>query len=229
MSEEHYYNNAQELVIEFAKWSAETLREAIKRWGCASLIVPGGSTPVPYFQTLSQQKLEWNKVWISLTDERWLPAENPDSNENLLRKHLLINEAKAAHFLSLYNGHSTPEAGLVDCRRQMSELSRPFDLVVLGMGEDGHIASLFPHSAELEAGLTSHELCIATHPKDAAHARMSLTVSALTDSRAIALLINGQSKRIVYQHAAINNDANQLPVAAILNQDKVPVRIYWAP
>lgn len=207
------------------------LEEAIEVRGAASLVVSGGRTPVQLFSQLREEKLEWNKVRITLADERWVDTSSDSSNERLVRETLLVGPAAAAHFVGLKNPAPTPEAGADWATRALTRVPRPFDVVLLGMGEDGHTASLFPGSMALARALdpAAAPACIAVNALAAPHARLSLNLAALLDSRRIVLHIEGESKWQVYQRARQPGPATELPVRAILHQKEVPVDVYWAP
>ena len=117
------------------------LTQCISKKGKACLAVSGGSTPVIFFQKLSEQELDWRKVNIILVDERWLATDDPESNEKLVRDNLLKNNAEQAYFLGLKNGALLPSEGIVDCETQLRTQIEHIDVVVLGMGIDGHTAS----------------------------------------------------------------------------------------
>ena len=122
----------------------QALSAGISERGQALFAVPGGRTPAAFLSHLSRASLPWDRIVVTLTDERWVGTDNPDSNEAMVRRHLLVGPAAKMRLVSLYSAAPTPEAGLNDVDRSLSTYADPFDLVVLGMGDDGHIASLFP-------------------------------------------------------------------------------------
>lgn len=207
------------------------LDEAIGARGVASLVVPGGRTPVRLLQQLSTEKVDWPKVWVTLCDERWVETSSDDSNERLIRDNLLSRLPAPAHFVGLKNPAPTPEAGADWAWRALSRVPHPYDVVLLGMGEDGHTASLFPGSLALARALdaTAQPGCIAVNALTAPHARVTLNLAALLDSRRIVLHIEGETKWQVYLRARAPGSVAELPVRAILQQREVPVDVYWCP
>lgn len=207
---------------------ARRLKEDLAAQEQATLVVSGGRSPVPLFQALSVQPLVWSRVVVTLADERWVPPDDPDSNEALVRAHLLQNRAATAQFQPLWNGEATPEAAASSVGEAMEGLPRPFSTVVLGMGEDGHIASLFPGAAELGTGLTTAAPVLAVRPRTAPHPRLSLSLQALLGARDLVLMISGAAKRQRLEEALGEGPAESLPVRAILRQTAVPVTVFWA-
>jgi 6-phosphogluconolactonase len=207
------------------------LEEAIAARGAGSLVVSGGRTPRRLFEQLSTEKLDWSKVRVTLADERWVDTNSEDSNEKQVRDALLKDAAASAHFIGLKNPAPTPEAGAEWATRALRRVPQPFDVVVLGMGDDGHTASLFPGSMALARALDSSAppACVAVNALAVPHARMSLNLAALLDSRRIVLHIEGETKWQVYQRARTPGPVAELPVRAILHQNEVPVDVYWAP
>jgi 6-phosphogluconolactonase len=207
------------------------LDEAIQVRGVASLVVSGGCTPQRLFAQLREEKVDWQHVWITLADERWVETTGADSNERLVRELLLTGAAAAAHFVGLKNPAPTPEAGADWAWRALSRVPHPYDVIVLGMGTDGHTASLFPGSLALARALdpTATPSCIAVNALTAPHARVSLNLAALLDARRIILHIEGEAKWQLYQKARAPGSANELPVRAVLHQQEVPVDVYWSP
>jgi 6-phosphogluconolactonase len=207
------------------------LEEAIAARGTAGLIVSGGRTPLPLFEQLQREKLPWGSVWISLADERWVETNSEASNERLVRQHLLVDYAAKARFVGLKNPAPTPEAGAEWAWRALSRLPRPYDVMVLGMGDDGHTASLFPGSLALARALDASAApgCVAINSLTAPHARISLNLSALLEARRIVLHIEGEAKWQVYQRARAAGPVAEMPVRAILNQHEVPVDVFWSP
>jgi 6-phosphogluconolactonase len=187
------------------------LAQALRTRGRASLVATGGRSPGPVYDRLADARLDWARVVITLSDERSVPPDHPDSNTRLVRERL----PGRAHIVPL-----------TDTRALAALL--PFDAVMLGMGEDGHIASLIPGDPGLEDALTTAELTRAV-PEGLGSpplARTTLTLSALTRSRAIFLLIAGEAKRQVLARAEAGED---LPVGRLIRQASAPVRILWAP
>jgi 6-phosphogluconolactonase len=180
----------------------------------ASLVVSGGTTPAPMFRRLRDRPLAWDRVTVLASDERDVPPDHPDRNEAMIRRELLQNAAAAARLVSLIPPGAIPPT---------------FDEVVLGMGEDGHTASLFPGSPDLAAALASRDpLARLWVPQLAMH-RVSLTPAALLAARRISLLFFGAGKRAVFEAALAGDDPARYPVRAILRQDTVPVTVYTAP
>jgi 6-phosphogluconolactonase len=228
---EHRFPDMQALVLALSGEIRVDLSEAIAARSAASLIVSGGATPAPLFAQLSREELIWNKVWIGLTDERWVDATDEQSNERLVRATLLQGRAAQAHFVGLKNPASTPESGIDWAWRGMKRLLRPYDVVLLGMGEDGHFASLVPNSLGLLRALdaTSAPTCVAMHSLAAPHPRVSQNLSALLDARRIVLMIRGDAKWSVYQRAKQAGPMTELPIRAVLHQQQTPVDVFWAP
>ena len=209
---------------------AAHLARAIELRGAASLVVCGGTTPRPLFERLSRASLPWSAVTITLTDERWVPPDSDQSNEFLVRGSLLVGRAAEARFVGLKTPDPTPEKAVGVCERALAPIPYPFDIVLLGMGKDGHFASLFPQDPGLDAALAASgdQLCVASRPATAPHPRLSLTLSALLDSRRVTVLITGKEKWRVYRRAARPGPVEELPIRAVLRQNQVDVDVYWA-
>jgi 6-phosphogluconolactonase len=224
------FSDRQLLAKKLAEHIGSALQEDISKLGRASLVVSGGSTPIALFQQLATLSLPWQQVVITLADERWVEASSPDSNESLVRQYLLQEQAAAATFVSLKNAAETAEAGCIECEKGLQDIPRPFTTVILGMGNDGHTASLFPDAAQLSHAVdsTSKKLCAAIKPQTAPHQRMTLTLPALLDAKEIILHLTGGEKKVVLEQALANGPAEAMPIRFILRQKKVPVTVYWA-
>ena len=200
------------------------LQGALDARGRASLVATGGRSPGPVYDRLSRADLDWAHVAVTLSDERHVDVNSPNANARLLRERLFVDRAAAAQFLPL-----------TDYAEGVLRKLLPFDAVMLGMGEDGHIASLIPGSPVLAQGMAPDgEALTAESPEGFGSppvARITLTLSALLQSRAIFLLIAGEAKRQVFLRAANLEDraGEDLPVRAILKQDRAPVRVLWTP
>lgn len=211
-----------------AEQVAACIGDDLARQGSAAIAVSGGRSPVPFFEALSRVPLEWSRVWITLVDERWVPPDTADSNERLVRTHLLINHAASAQFVPLFNAAAHPQDALCKRGAALAALPSPYSAIVLGMGEDGHTASLFPGADGLAAALDpdGDARLVAMKPLTAPHWRISLSFSALLQSRQICLLLGGPAKRAVYRQALNAATPLQMPVAAVLHQQRVPVSVY---
>ncbi|MEO6925321.1 MAG: 6-phosphogluconolactonase [Rhodanobacter sp.] len=211
---------------------SERLRNALSERGQAVLAVSGGSTPKDLFEQLSREKLDWSKVQVTLVDERWVPDSDERSNARLVKSHLLQHAAASATFVPLYTGDATPEAGLAKADARINALPLPFDVVVLGMGEDGHTASFFPDGDHLAEALDMQGSArvLPMHAPDAGEPRITLTLATLLETRALYLLVSGEKKRDVLADARLGlGAARDYPVRAVLTQQRVPVAVYWCP
>ena len=223
------FENTSALDIDLAERVVSLLSAAITAKGSASLVVSGGRTPMGFFHLLSQQLLDWQRVSITLADERWVEGDHQDSNAKLVRENLLINEACKAQFIPLKNNALDARDGEADCEQALAGLGQ-FTLVILGMGDDGHTASLFPGAEALPLGLDmdSGRSAIAVSPAEAPHQRMSMILPRLLNAEQVIIHISGASKQDVLQAAQAGDDVAELPIRAILNQQVAPLSIYWA-
>lgn len=204
------------------------LSNGIEQRGTASMVLSGGRTPRGLFARLAATPLAWERVSITLADDRWVPAEHPDSNELTVRKVLLQGEAAAARFIPLFNGAPDPWAGLNKAHAALAHLARPFDVVLLGMGEDGHTASLFPIADRLPAPSQANMPdCIGVRPAKAPHDRLSLTPEALLNTRFLAVHFTGGSKWSVLCDALKPGPVETLPIRCVTQQNKVPCHVFW--
>ncbi len=210
---------------------SSALQRALDARGRASLVVSGGTSPRKFFEALRREPLDWRQVCIGLADERWVDASDPGSNEHFVRESLLREHAAAARFLGLKNGAPTPDIGAVSAWETFARVPRPFDVVVLGMGDDGHTASLFPHSPNLASALNpaAAAACVGMWAPVAPQPRITLNVSALLDARRIVFLLSGDSKLRTYMAASAEGSIEDMPVRAFLRQTRTPVEVMWAP
>ncbi|MDG1859701.1 MAG: 6-phosphogluconolactonase, partial [Emcibacteraceae bacterium] len=141
---EHKFKTRDELIATLFPTVLDYLKDGIAKRDGASMLLSGGTTPGPLYEKLSNVALDWEKVWFSSTDERWVEPEHDDSNEKLIRDTLLKNKASNANYVGLKTKSSDPFAGEAEAEQKILTLPRPFDVVLLGMGDDGHTASLFP-------------------------------------------------------------------------------------
>ena len=223
---------------------AERLAADLEHRGSGSLVVSGGTTPIACFDMLSEAALDWARVTVVPSDERWVPADDPNSNEGLIQNHLLRNAAAAARLLPLYRPEVDPDrdpgvdsgvdsgaapAVIERDLRALRATAGPFSAVLLGMGADGHFASLFPDFAGLSRALDPAvaERCVLVRTAGSPFLRVSLTLSALLQTDQVALLFFGEEKRAVFERAL--SGGGNYPVGALLAQTAVPVAAFWAP
>lgn len=223
------FDNATALDVALANQAAARLQASIQRCGTASLVVSGGRTPLGFFHELSQRSLDWSKVIITLADERWVDNSHSDSNEKLVREHLLINKAAEAEFVPLKNGAASAQLGQAQTETRLAALGE-FTLVILGMGNDGHTASLFPGSEALKDGLNmaSGCSCLAVMPLEAPHERLSLTLPRLLQTEHLVIHISGAEKQKVLQDALDGDNIDELPIRGVIQQNQCPVTVFWA-
>ena len=225
------YPSIDTLARDVASGIAANLARGIAERGIASLVVSGGRTPVKLFEQLRLQTIDWSRVCVALADERWVEPTDPGSNEKLVRDVLLKERAVGARFSGLKNTAPSPDLGAVSAWETFARVPRPFDVTVLGMGDDGHTASLFPGSPNLHSALNpaASAGCVGMWAPVAPHPRLSLNLSALLDSRRVLILIEGEAKMRTYTLASAAGDVEQMPVRAVLRQSRVPVEVLWAP
>jgi 6-phosphogluconolactonase len=213
-------------VRELAAAIAATLGRAIGEQGRAGLAVSGGRSPIALFKELSNAALDWPRVDISLVDERFVAPSDPDSNEGLVRRYLLQGRAAQARFAGLVTDPANIEACLERANQPAGELT----LALLGMGEDGHTASLFPRAPELPQALDPAQALryVRMTPASAPHLRISMTLAALRRARHRILFIGGAAKRAVLEQAA-PAPTTAMPVSFVLNLPDAPIDVYWHP
>ncbi|MCB8890199.1 6-phosphogluconolactonase [Vreelandella malpeensis] len=214
------------LAEQLAEAVHQALVEDLERQQNVLLVVSGGSTPILFFQALAARPLPWARVQVTLADERWVEAQSQDSNARLVREHLLVGEAASADFIPLTSEAETPEQGVEEVTRRIEPLAWPASVVILGMGGDGHTASLFPDSPELGLAMTTDEALVAVRTPSQPQPRITLSADRLHQARRHFLHITGDDKRAVLGTALAGDDVRVLPVRAFLS---CPLAIYWAP
>lgn len=209
---------------------AEGLRAAIAEKGAASLGLPGGTTPAPFMEALSRQPLDWTRVTVFPADERWVPDDSPRSNAGLIRAHLLQGPADRARLIGLYDpAFDSPEAGAPAAAGRLAGVLPP-DVLVLGMGNDMHTASLFPGAPQLPRALDpdAPPVMAMTGPAPDHEPRLSLTLPALRAAGARHLLLTGADKRETLDRALAlepGTDFAAAPILALLPG----MTVHWAP
>ena len=224
---EHTFTDTAELNTTLAADIATRLQSALDARGKAYLVVSGGSTPKALFAVLAATELAWDKVTVLLADERWVPDDHADCNERMVREHLLTGKASDAQLLSLTEGYPDTAANLAIVNSALADIGA-FDVVVLGMGLDGHTASLFPQAPELTEGLETDNPALMTSPQTAPHARISLSRKRILDTHYGVLHIVGEDKRAVLNDALASDDHLTYPVLNFLRGSDA-FALFYAP
>ena len=223
----HAFADDVSLARQLADDVAAALTRQLAARGSAAIVVAGGRTPVAFLRELAARPVHWSAVYVTLSDERCVTADDSASNRRLVRDTFAGTPASQAHLPDF-------DAKAGDAARQwdawLAAVPRPFAAVVLGMGDDGHLASLFPGMPGLSLALDTTrppavvEGLAPTEPR----ARLSLTLPALLDTDMLALHITGPAKLAVLQRASAPGSALEMPVRALLRQEKIPLEIYHA-
>jgi len=222
--EETFFSDRKRLFAGLTQDFQDRLAEIIRKRRKASLALAGGTTPGPLYEALSNAPLAWEKVSVTVTDERWVSPQDPASNEYLIRDLLLRRRAAGATFVPFKTNHAKASGGAATAEKRLSPIM-PFDIVLIGMGPDGHIASLIPgaegYAAAADPAGTKKVAGIHAPGAAGSPERMTLTLHGLLSSRRIVLLIMGQDKLNVYNEAKAG--AGNSPLRDLLTQRKVPV------
>lgn len=227
----HVFESGAVLAEALADAVAAKLAAAIAAKGTATLAVSGGSTPKLFFQALSNRVLDWSKVTTTLVDERFVPLEDSRSNHRLVADNLLKDAAAACTFLPLYAPVASAEEAATLATAKAAALGLPFDVVILGMGGDGHTASFFPGGNNLASALdlAASPAIITMEASGAGEPRLTFNFAALHNPGLLVLHIEGQGKKDVLAKAESGDSEEEMPVRAVLRRAASPVEIYWAP
>jgi 6-phosphogluconolactonase len=216
------YADAEMMMMDLANRMAGELRQALNSGDRVSLAVPGGTTPGPIFDSLCAVDLDWQRVDVMLTDERWVPETSERSNTRLLRQRLLTGKAAAARLIPLYLPADAPEDRLAELEAGLAA-TLPLGVVLLGMGADMHTASIFPGADHLHEALYGTANLVAMRAPGAAEPRITLSARVLRDAMHRHIVITGMAKRKAIE-AARTMTPDEAPVAAILKGSV----IHWA-
>jgi 6-phosphogluconolactonase len=210
---------------------SEALSDALDADDAAFIAGAGGSTPAPIYRRLAAADLDWARITATLVDERHVPETSPDSNARLLKATLLTGPAAAARFLPLYSEQVTIDRAALIASHALAAVGRPLDAVLLGMGEDGHIASMFPDNPALKQLLAMNNpprvmAAPASRSTSAPpQSRLSLNLPWIASARRVVLAIAGPAKRAVFERAAVGDPAAQ-PIAALIASG-APLEVIW--
>lgn len=224
------FNSREQLDEALAENVSQILQSAITLTGKASIAVSGGSTPKGFFKKLSNKNIDWKKVTVTLADERWVDINAKDSNTRLVNENLLQNNASVAKFFHLKKGDVLSKETLADLNFAAENDLLPLDVLILGMGEDGHTASLFPCSAQIENGLKSDNKTslMKVEPTTAPHQRITFSFAALKQSKNTFLHLCGLNKKQVLNKALDAKDIFEMPIRAFLQDKSIDTQVFWA-
>jgi 6-phosphogluconolactonase len=231
--EQYRFDDRDAMLDALYRVFVDDIEQALQQDSSATLLLSGGSTPAPLYRRLSQAALDWQRVHVALVDERWVEPTSEASNERLLRELLLVDNAAEARFAGMKNDAASPFDGAEACNRLYDNLPLPHTLCLLGMGADGHTASLFPGAQGLHEALRSERHCAPILARRSAVTgdlleRMTLTPWSILQSRRLLLLITGEEKLQVLEQALQAPPAEQLPIAYIAAR-AAALEVYWAP
>jgi len=225
--------DADALVGALAAMLEGVIRTGLAERGCAVLALAGGRTPFPVYRCLAQATLDWSSVLLLATDERWVGHDHPASNVREMRG--AFAAAAGVRIAPLVPDVVGPAASAELAETALASVPGPFDAVLLGMGADGHFASLFPGAAALAAGLDPdcQANALVVHPEplppEAPFARVSLTAARLLRTRKLLLVVTGPAKRAVLDCARARPEPFALPISALLHNAAAQVEIHWSP
>lgn len=218
------YPDRDMMMMDLANTLAGDLKNCLLQHPWASFVVPGGTTPGPIFDTLCASALEWDRIHVFLSDERWVPETSERSNTRLLRERLLVNRAAEAVYLPLYADTETPEQGIPSVEAALDR-ELPISVLLLGMGADMHTASIFPGADQLELALAPDApILVPMRAPGAPEPRVTLSARVLAGAMTTHVVITGKEKRTALEAAAALP-----PVEAPINSVLKNATVHWAP
>jgi 6-phosphogluconolactonase len=230
---EHFFADRTALDVALAGRCLEIMQQGLLAHGDISILLSGGTSPLPLYRRLAAAPLPWTHIHPALVDERWVSPGHPASNESAIKTAFSSNPAALANFCGMYTADAPATEAAPGCSSRYSRLPAPA-FCLLGMGSDGHTASLFPQATGLAAAFASSRWCaaIAAHPSPVTGAntvRMTLTPWAILQAAHVLLLITGEEKRNVYARALAETSHEDCPVSYFLHQQRRPVEVFWCP
>ncbi|EJF78243.1 6-phosphogluconolactonase [Bartonella birtlesii] len=219
------------LALALADRVAAELSIAVLERKRAILAVSGGKTPELFFHYLSKADIDWQNIIITLVDERFVPTHHERSNEYMVQRYLLQNFATKARFVGLYHKALTVELAAFSAASRINNLPKPFDVIILGMGIDGHTASFFPDADRLKQALDlqTQALVLPLHAKSTIEPRLTLTLPVIMQSRCIILHFEGFQKRDCFKKVCQDGSEMEMPIRAVLRNTHHLVQVYWSP
>ncbi|VWX46724.1 6-phosphogluconolactonase [Novosphingobium sp. 9U] len=226
------YDDAAEMASAVAGDIGFIIESALDARGAAVIALAGGETPLPIYEKLAAAKLDWKRVTIIPGDERIVPLGDPLSNVTVLAKHFLPKGARVMPIVPNALPDYKAAGGSADAL--MQDLHWPLDLCLLGVGSDGHTASIFPgpdYDEALSGPKERRALGVMPDPlpADAPVPRVTLSLAAITTARALMIAVTGQDKRKVIETAIKQGKSSAFPIGRVLASTELPVDIHWAP
>lgn len=224
------YDDRQEMAEAVAGDIGFIVSSAIEARGESLLAFPGGATPVPIYEELAKKELPWKRVTIIPGDDRLVPVDSDLSNIKSIARAMISTGARIYPIATENDDHAMA-GNAADAR--LKDLKWPPDLVWLGMGTDGHTASLFP-GPDLEDAMDAPKARLAIGvkpdpmPEDAPVPRVTLTRAAILQARTIIVTITGQEKRDILEEGLEQGQSSKLPIVRVLAESPFPIDIHWA-
>jgi 6-phosphogluconolactonase len=228
------FSSPEQMAARLADLIETELARAVSAQGLATIALSGGSTPAALYHALAAREIDWPNVAATMVDERFVPPSAKGSNEAFLRSAFLQGDAARARFVGLWNDAGSLEQAAAEATARVRTLVRPFNIVVLGMGSDGHTASWFPNAHGLEAALAAEAPLVVPIRAKKSEAtgdhveRLTLSLRAVVDARRVVMLLTGAEKRKAFERAAGAGAVEDAPVRAILAA-RPDIWVCWAP
>jgi 6-phosphogluconolactonase len=228
------FSSPDQMAARLADLIETELARAVSAQGLATIALSGGSTPAALYRALAAREIDWPNVAATLVDERFVPPSANGSNEVFLRSSFLQGDAARARFVGLWNDAGSLDQAAAEATARVRTLVRPFNIVVLGMGSDGHTASWFPRADGLEAALAAEAPLVVPIRAKKSEAtgdhleRLTLSLRAVVDARRVVMLLTGVEKRKAFERAAGAGAVEDAPVRAILAA-RPDIWVCWAP
>lgn len=217
------FKNITQVSTALAQAVINSIQKELKQKDSINIAFSGGKSPLDFLKILSTFECEWQKCNISLVDERLVESHHPDSNAGVIKNYFLQNSAKVANFTPFFNSLSPIDVIL----KEANHTYKQPNLAILGMGNDGHTASLFPNALDFKESLTTEQNIVFIEPQNAPHKRLSMSLSALQKCDKLFLLIIGDEKKQIFNEAAKNININ-LPISYILHSKEVNCDVYFS-
>jgi len=228
--DEYFFTHSDVLLQRLSDYCANVLRAAVAKYGAATFLVSGGTTPQQLFRKLSLVDLPWQQITVALIDERCVSVKHDKSNARRVYENLLQNRASVARFVPMFDSSVDAEQALQLCEQRYRQLPAPIALALVGMGNDGHTASWFPGAEQLRDAMTTEQLCLRLHAPGLSASdipnRFTISLKGVLNAEKIVLLITGQDKKNVYTQALAGDDIGQMPIRALLKHS--PMAVFWS-